>query len=67
MAVTAEQLLESAQKVLEARGFRVVQAGEAAAAEAVAARERSEADTANMTEDDAISAFKQLANDYTKE
>lgn len=67
MAITAEQLLEQAQKVLEARGFRVTQVGEATAAEAIAARERSEADTANASEDDAIAAFKTMATEYTKE
>lgn len=67
MAVTAEQLLEQAQKVLESRGFRVTQVTEAEAAEAVARKERDEAVEANVSEDDAINAFKTLANDYTKE
>jgi acetolactate synthase regulatory subunit len=67
MSVTAEQLLEQAQKVLEARGFRVVQVGEATEAEAKATQERSEANAASASEDEAITAFKQLANDYTKE
>jgi hypothetical protein len=64
---TAEELLAAAQKVLESRGFRVVQATEAGDAESIAARERSEANEANAGEDAAIDSFKQMANDYTKE
>lgn len=67
MAVTAEQLLEQAQKVLEARGFRVTQVSEAVDAEAVAAKERGEANDANSSEDSAIETFKALATEYTKE
>jgi hypothetical protein len=67
MAVTAEQLLDQAKKVLESRGFRVVEASEAADAEAKAAAERAEANAASTSEDEEITAFKQLANDYTKE
>lgn len=67
MAVTVDELVALAQKVLESRGFRVTQAGEAAAAEAVAAQERSEANAANASEDETIAAFKQAANDYTKD
>lgn len=67
MALTAEELLAQAQKVFESRGFRVTQVGEAVAAEEVAARERGEADAANLSEDEAISAFKQMAKDYVKE
>lgn len=67
MSVTAEQLLDQATKVLQSRGFRVVQDSEAAAAEAVAAQERGEAVAANASEDAEIEAFKQLANDYIKE
>lgn len=67
MSVTAEQLLEQAQKVLEARGFRVVQVSEAEAAETAAAKERGEATAANTSEDSAIEAFKTLATGYTKE
>lgn len=64
---TAEELLEAAKKVLEARGFRVTQVSEAEQAEAVAAKERSEANEANSGEDAAITAFKDLASEYTKE
>jgi hypothetical protein len=67
MSVSAEQLLAQAQKVLEARGFRVVQVTEAVEAEAVAAKERSEADASNSVEDAEIAAFKDLAAAYTKE
>lgn len=67
MAVSAEELLAQAQKVLEARGFRVTQVSEAVEAEAKAAAERGEANAANASEDEAIAAFKQLANDYVKE
>lgn len=67
MAVTVDQLVEAARKVLESRGFRVQQVEEAVAAEAVAATERSEANVANDSEDAAIAELKQFANDYVKE
>jgi len=66
-APTAEELLEAARVVLESRGFRVTQASEAEAAELVAAKERGEATEANVSEDTAIAAFKDLASAYTKE
>lgn len=67
MSVTAEQLLEQAKKVLEAKGFRVTEATEAVAAEEVAAKERAEADAANTAEDAEIEAFKKMASEYVKE
>ena len=67
MAITVEELLALATKVLESRGKRVVEATEAADAEAVAARERSQADAANASEDEVIAAFKTAANDYVKD
>lgn len=67
MSVIAEQLLEQAKKVLEAKGMRVVEATQATEAEAVAAKERSEADVASASEDVEIEAFKTMAAEYTKE
>lgn len=67
MAITAEQLVEQAIKVVEARGKRVVEAGQATEAQATAAREQSEADAANLNEDQEIATLKQLATDYNKE
>jgi hypothetical protein len=67
MSITAEQLLEKAQRVLESRGKRVLEVGQAVEAETVASRERGEADAANLSEDQEIAEFKQLATDYTKE
>ncbi len=67
MAISAEELLVQAQRVLEARGFRFVQDTEAADAERKAAAERAEANDANLAEDSAIDVFKQMANDYLKE
>jgi hypothetical protein len=66
-APTAEELLTAAQRVLESRGFRVVQADEATAARTKFETEQGEADSANASEDEAIATFKQLANDYTKQ
>ncbi len=66
MAATAEQLLEQAKKVLDARDVRVQLAVKAEASEAAAKLDRTSADTANATEDTEIDTFKTMAHDYTK-
>lgn len=65
--ITIEDVLAQAQRVLEARGNRVIQVDEASAAIAKSIQEQAEADTANIDEDTAIEELRTVANDYTKE
>ena len=65
--VSIEQVLSAAQAVLEARGMRVTEVGQAVQAEATAVRERAEADAASLSEDQAITVLKDMANAYHKE
>ena len=72
--VTLQQIIDAVHKLDEAKGFRILQVSEASEAELAvleaeikAAREGQEAEQANVAEDDAIQALKDLANEYTKE
>ena len=64
---TIEQILEASQAVFEARGKRIIEVDQAAAAIATKIQEQAEADAANVDEDAAIAELKEMANAYSKE